>query len=35
MAEILDGKMLAKKIKDDLRNEVEELKQNGIFPKLW
>ena len=34
MAEILDGKMLAKKIKDDLRKEVEELKQNGIFPKL-
>ena len=34
MAEILDGKMLAKKIKDDLRKEVEELKKNGIFPKL-
>ena len=34
MAEILDGKLLAKKIKEDLRKEVEELKQNGIFPKL-
>ena len=34
MAEILDGKMLAKKIKEDLRKEVEELNQNGIFPKL-
>ena len=34
MAEILDGKMLAKKIKDDLRKEVEELNKNGIFPKL-
>ena len=34
MAEILDGKMLAKKIKDDLKKEVEELKQKGIFPKL-
>ncbi len=34
MAEILDGKVLAKKIKEDLKKEVEELKQNGIFPKL-
>jgi len=34
MAEILDGKMLAKKIKDYLRERVEELKQNEIFPKL-
>ncbi len=34
MAEILDGKKLAKKIKEDLKKEVEELKENGIFPKL-
>lgn len=34
MAEILDGKMVAKKIKEDLKREVEELKQNEIFPKL-
>ena len=34
MAEILDGKMLAKKTKEDLRKEVEELNKNGIFPKL-
>jgi len=34
MADVLDGKMLANKIKGDLRKEVEELKQNGIFPKL-
>ena len=34
MAEILDGKMLAKKIKNELRKEVEELKRRGIFPKL-
>ena len=34
MVEILDGKMLAKKIKEDLRKEVEELNKNGIFPKL-
>ena len=34
MAEILDGKMLAKKIKEELRKDVEELKQNGKFPKL-
>lgn len=34
MAEILDGKMVAKKIKENLRKEVEELKQNGITPKL-
>ena len=34
MAEILDGKMLSKKIKEELKKEVEELKQNGKFPKL-
>ena len=34
MAEILDGKMVAKKIKDNLKIEVDELKENGIIPKL-
>ena len=34
MAEILDGKLVSQKIKENLRKEVEELKQNGIFPKL-
>lgn len=34
MAEILDGKKLAKKIRKDLKIEVEELKQKGVFPKL-
>ncbi len=34
MAEILDGKAVSQKIKENLRKEVEELKQNGIFPKL-
>ena len=34
MAEILDGKAVAKKIKENLKKEVEELKQNGVFPKL-
>ena len=34
MAEILDGKSLAKKVKEDLKIEVEELKKKGIFPKL-
>ena len=34
MAEMLDGKAVAKKIKENLRKEVEELKQNEIFPKL-
>lgn len=34
MAEILDGKAVSKKIKENLKKEVEELKQNGIFPKL-
>ena len=34
MAEILDGKMVSKKIKEDLRKKVDELKENGIFPKL-
>ncbi len=34
MAEILDGKKLAKKIRMDLKQEVEKLKQTGIQPKL-
>lgn len=34
MAEILDGKKLAKKIKENLKVEVESLKENGINPKL-
>ena len=34
MAEILDGKKLAKKIRVDLKQEVEKLKQTGIQPKL-
>ncbi len=34
MAEILDGKELSKKIRQELSKEVEELKKNGIYPKL-
>ncbi len=34
MAEILDGKAVSKKIKENLKKEVENLKQKGIFPKL-
>ena len=34
MAKILDGKMVSQNIKDDVKKEVEELKQEGIFPKL-
>ena len=34
MAEILDGKELAKKIRKELKKEVEQLKLNGIIPKL-
>jgi methylenetetrahydrofolate dehydrogenase (NADP+) / methenyltetrahydrofolate cyclohydrolase len=34
MAEILDGKMVAKKIRQNLKSEVETLKVNGINPKL-
>lgn len=34
MAEILDGKELAKKIRSDLKIEVEKLKEIGILPKL-
>ena len=31
---ILDGKMVSQNIKDDVKKEVEGLKQEGIFPKL-
>lgn len=34
MAEILNGKEVSQKIKEGLKKEVEELKKNGIFPKL-
>lgn len=34
MAEIIDGKALAKKIRMELKEEVEELKKRNIFPKL-
>lgn len=34
MAEIIDGKELAKKIRKNLKNEVTELKSKGIIPKL-
>ncbi len=34
MAEILDGKELSKKIRKNLKKEVEELKEKGIVPKL-
>ena len=34
MAQIIDGKALAKKIRVNLKEEVEELKSKGINPKL-
>lgn len=34
MATIIDGKNLAKKIRQDLKEECDELKKNGINPKL-
>ena len=34
MAEIINGKELAKKVRKDLKNEVKILKENGINPKL-
>lgn len=34
MAEIIDGKSLAKKIRMELKEEVEKLKSKNIFPKL-
>ena len=32
--EIIDGKALAKSIREDLKSEVEELKKQGKIPKL-
>lgn len=34
MAKIIDGKLLAQKIRNELKIEVEQLKKQGIFPKL-
>lgn len=34
MANILDGKLIAQKIRKELKNKVEELKTKGIVPKL-
>ena len=34
MAEIINGKKLAKEIRDDLKIKCEELKGKGIKPKL-
>ena len=34
MAKIIDGKALAKTIRGNLKSEVEDLKKNGIQPKL-
>ena len=34
MSVIIDGKQLAKKIREDLAKEVVEIKKNGINPKL-
>ena len=34
MAIIMDGKALAKKVREQVKEEVEELKEKNIFPKL-
>ena len=34
MAELIDGKELAKKVRKELKKEVNSLKENGINPKL-
>ncbi len=34
MAEIIDGKLLAKKIRQEVKEEVDKIKKEGIFPKL-
>ena len=34
MATIIDGKALAKKVREELKIEVDELKKKGVFPKL-
>jgi len=32
--EIIDGKMLAKSIRENLKNDVDKLRAEGIIPKL-
>ena len=34
MAQVIDGKALAKKIRENLKVECNELKEKGIVPKL-
>ena len=34
MAQIIDGKMLAKNIREELKFDVEKLREQGIIPKL-
>ena len=34
MANIMDGKALAKKIREQIKEEVDKLKEKNIFPKL-
>lgn len=34
MAEIIDGKLLAKKIRANLKDETDQLKSKGVYPKL-
>ena len=34
MAVIIDGREVAKKIKEELKEKVNELKEKGIYPKL-
>ena len=34
MAQIMDGKLLASKIREELKQEVEQLKQENIYPRL-
>ena len=34
MSQIIDGKLLAQKIKGQVSKQVEELKKDGIIPKL-
>ena len=34
MSEILDGKLVSQKIKQNLKKEVDDLKKEGICPKL-
>jgi methylenetetrahydrofolate dehydrogenase (NADP+)/methenyltetrahydrofolate cyclohydrolase len=34
MGNIIDGKVIAEKIKDEVKKEIEQLKSKGIIPKL-